>query len=440
MNDQIVTKKPLWRRILRKIFFVGIFLIVAIIASISIWNYRAAKQVDEEIAKIRKAGEPVTFQDLEARLPKVDQAENANRFYQAGMDLQVYREERELSSKLAEYAKKNVVPDKETLEKIGKYLEENRLALEMFDRGKELPECRSEITAKNGISVMLPQLSSPRSAARLIALRSRYLAASGKPDEAVDSIISSLRFTRVVNEQTMLIAYLVKIACLGVAHEDVKIVLQVSHPSEKSLAKLQQELLKTDKPWDFEKMILAERVYGIETMGVIPIDENNPTQLPERWSKSLRSSPWLKQESLDYLRNMSQNVITSRKPWPEFYNEMLILSPKGMTAKILNPAFARVAMNVDRGLATGRSAYTAVAIARYRLANNKLPEKLSDLVPAYMQKIPMDPFTGKDILYRHNNESYTVYSAYKNKKDDQGAIESQEALECKDDGVKINLQ
>ena len=108
-----------------------------------------------------------------------------------------------------------------------------------------------------------------------------------------------------------------------------------------------------------------------------------------------------------------------------------------MFGKIITPWLKEVAASFGHGLATGRSAQTAVAIARYRLANSKLPKKLSDLVPAYMEKIPIDPFSGQDIIYRLDNESYTVYSVGDDQKDDKGFVESKDKIKNKDWGMKL---
>ena len=93
MNEQAVNPKPRWRRILRKLFIgVGIFVAV-IIVGLAIWNFIAARQLKNEIAKIHAAGEPITLADLEAQFPKVPEADNAVRFYLAGLELLVNKDE-----------------------------------------------------------------------------------------------------------------------------------------------------------------------------------------------------------------------------------------------------------------------------------------------------------------------------------------------------------
>jgi hypothetical protein len=56
------------------------------------------------------------------------------------------------------------------------------------------------------------------------------------------------------------------------------------------------------------------------------------------------------------------------------------------------------------------SVRTAIAIERYRLETNKLPEGLDSLVPKYIEKIPIDPYDGKPLRYKRLEKGYTVYS------------------------------
>ncbi len=46
------------------------------------------------------------------------------------------------------------------------------------------------------------------------------------------------------------------------------------------------------------------------------------------------------------------------------------------------------------------TAQTAVAVERYRIAAGRLPVDLSDLVPAYLDGVPEDPFDGRPLRYR----------------------------------------
>jgi hypothetical protein len=63
---------------------------------------------------------------------------------------------------------------------------------------------------------------------------------------------------------------------------------------------------------------------------------------------------------------------------------------------------------------------TSLSIERYRLSNNNLPNKLDELVPAYLPVVPIDPFDGQPLHYKKLAKGYVVYSVGEDGKDDGG--------------------
>jgi hypothetical protein len=73
-------------------------------------------------------------------------------------------------------------------------------------------------------------------------------------------------------------------------------------------------------------------------------------------------------------------------------------------------------VNIARLRAVGAT----LAVERYRLANGKLPDKLDELVPAYLSAVPTDPFDGQPLRYKKLAKGYVVYSIGENGRDDGG--------------------
>jgi hypothetical protein len=63
-----------------------------------------------------------------------------------------------------------------------------------------------------------------------------------------------------------------------------------------------------------------------------------------------------------------------------------------------------------------------LAIRAYRLDHGSLPQELSQLVPAYLSAVPIDPYDPlrKPLRYRIYDDSFLVYSVSKDGKDDGG--------------------
>jgi hypothetical protein len=93
---------------------------------------------------------------------------------------------------------------------------------------------------------------------------------------------------------------------------------------------------------------------------------------------------------------------------------------QAMMVRVLMPAYARVISMDLSNRAQLRAARVGVAIERYRLANGKLPENLAELVPAYLDAVPKDPFDGQELRYKRLEKGYVVYSIGEDGSDDGG--------------------
>jgi hypothetical protein len=82
----------------------------------------------------------------------------------------------------------------------------------------------------------------------------------------------------------------------------------------------------------------------------------------------------------------------------------------GLLTRLLWPALGRMLELETRCTAEALLAQTALAVERYRLAEGHLPESLEDLVPAYMEAVPKDPFDGRRLRYFTPENGFVVYS------------------------------
>ena len=89
-------------------------------------------------------------------------------------------------------------------------------------------------------------------------------------------------------------------------------------------------------------------------------------------------------------------------------------------AGAFRPPMLRATVEEARAIARLRATIAALGVERFRLANGRLPDKLSDLVPKYLDAVPLDPFDGKPLRYKKLKKGFRVYSIGKDKKDDGG--------------------
>jgi hypothetical protein len=89
-------------------------------------------------------------------------------------------------------------------------------------------------------------------------------------------------------------------------------------------------------------------------------------------------------------------------------------------SSLLLPVCGKAIIKEANNLAQVRSAQTAIAIERYRLAKRKLPEHLNELVPQFLPAVPTDPFGGQPLRYHRLEKGYVIYSVGSDGHDDGG--------------------
>jgi hypothetical protein len=75
-----------------------------------------------------------------------------------------------------------------------------------------------------------------------------------------------------------------------------------------------------------------------------------------------------------------------------------------------------------------------LAIRLYEVDHGNLPQRLEELVPAYLPSIPEDVYSGRAMAW--NPQSFTVYSVGSNAKDDGGTIKNKKPQYGKDLGLR----
>ncbi len=454
MNTEPTAKRPSWRRVLRWTVLIALGVFVVVVVAGAVWGYVVAGQLREEVAKIQAAGEPLTFTDLDADRPEVKEGDDAGRYYQAALALVRHEDSEEIwdagrayRDALSEIPTSR--PADDVVQEVNRLLADNELALDMLDRGAERSGCRFDMGIEQGIAVCMERLSQARRAVRLVSLRTLVRASKGDGDGATDSAISLIRMARMFDHHPVMIVHLVKVACLALASQDTEIVLERGQPAEASLQNLQQVLLSVQLGEDLSRVALAERVYGLQLMrdqinpslGKAALADQGSGALPERWPPAGFWNPPGRWMAVAYLRELAELVSASRQPWPQVLGAMEgVGSESSSFFPGQSPSFARAAVLTGKTMAFTRSALVSVMIERYRRANGKLPDALGALVPTYTKSLPLDPFTGTDLLYRHEEQSYVVYSVGENRTDDQGDVDSKEkSRRLIDVGIRIHL-
>jgi hypothetical protein len=77
----------------------------------------------------------------------------------------------------------------------------------------------------------------------------------------------------------------------------------------------------------------------------------------------------------------------------------------------------------------------AIAVERFRRREGRLPDSLEDLVPDFLEAVPMDPYDGQPIRFVIKKDAYLIYICGRDREDGGGIEDDQRT----DEVIRIEL-
>jgi hypothetical protein len=257
---------------------------------------------------------------------------------------------------------------------------------------------------------------------KLLELAAVTHAEKGETAAALACIEDELRLGDSLKDEPALIIYLVRIACYGVALRGLERVLSVTELTDEQLQEWDARLAAVGDSVDFAEALVTERACMIGWF-------KDPTSMGGlgRGAILLRT-PGLGTIGLhDCLDFMADCIEATKLPprqrlarFAEIDAEARKPSFLHIVGAMLVPPLARVVQLDVRRQTHLDMARTALAVERYRLAAGDVPEELEQLVPGYLDAVPIDPFDGKPIRYRCTEPGYVLYSVFEDGQDNGG--------------------
>lgn len=441
---------------------IAAFIVLVPVGLHALWDSIEVRRLVREIETIRAKGEPVTEQEAGRGYQSLsDEQKRASRYYlaAAGLAVDTFAKHRSATTALQELVSGASVtrPAKEALtERLRHAVEDSRDGLALFDTATALDFKGFPGGTYNSRTYELQTLS------QLSSARTAYLSLSGDGDGAIRSALAALKLRRVLLADSSWF-------WLGLGSHDVPLVLSLSQPSAGALRQIQDALELEENPDLLQQATLAQRA---EFLDQIWRQRYGPdVTAPRHYALPMRSvtetitRPWFTHQLVDLLRAWSELIDAERLPWPDRAQAVAAVrnkfQPTGtpqssstfLSAGLMASAFYVPAPAVVAGpLVNDRASRTAVALERFRRDHaGALPETLQVLVPDYLAAVPVDPFSGRPLIYRHDADAYTVYSVGPDRKDDGGDLTSefrravrrgwgQKRLAGRDEGVRIPLR
>jgi hypothetical protein len=319
-------------------------------------------------------------------------------------------------------------------------LDRHALTIKLLREAATLPDCRFEHDyARPSISMLLPELSKARTAANILRLHARSELSQGHVESALIDVNSLFHLSRCVGTEPIIISFMVSLSIQGVAIRTLEEVLPAVSKQDQL-----RGLQIGDADDDVRMMVRSfrgEEAFGLSTLGDIGSGRMTLTDLQALLdSPSSSARPFVPNSAAVLLRVffMSDDVDAYRqlhdgyqqvgkRPYFQAKDEALNLEQSqlrihrhGLLTSQIAPAISHVLQVGARAHANLLDARVAIAAARYRLDHGGLPTTLVELIPEYLDEIPVDPFDGKPLRFSQANGNWTVYSVGPDGKDDSG--------------------
>jgi hypothetical protein len=261
----------------------------------------------------------------------------------------------------------------------------------------------------------------------------------GEPELACAAIENGLKAAGSLKAEPILISQMVRLGCYEIVGKSVERLVTRRVLSREQLHRLSQAFADAESfdPEAFTRALAGERCFGIHVFQMTPTQLANVLQFDmtgpgEQASVALYFASGLRNwDFVFYLDAMERWVALSREPGVDglrtvrqaqndFEKEMEARR-FGLISRQLQPALGSLIEKQAQSQARLRSVRTALAVEQCRLANEgRIPERLEELIPAYLTTIPLDPFDGGTLKYRRLEPGYVIYSVGRDRQDDGG--------------------
>jgi len=434
---------------------IALVVVLVLVGLYAAYRYTLHRMVEAKLDEIRKQGYPTTYRELDNKYPFPPAAENAATIY-----TQAFGELSERSAKntnlpivgMASLPQRSEPVSNEMRAAIEDYLSQHKEALALLHRGASYQKCRYDLGLSN-IPYRTTQVFGPiRQGARLLLLESILRAENQEKELAVESILANLKLSKSLEFPPLLLSHLVRGACEGMIDYGLQRVLTRCPFEDQQLQLLSRSLLDNESTDAAAKCAVSERCSSVglfttmrsldairragdweQLVANMAFGEEKPPSYG--WGfLYYRVSGSLDMDELAYLRFQDDYLSASQLPlakrWPRIkqLEDQLKRFPRRYpyTRSIVfgwdrEPSFGAPIKSDARRIAGLRNAAVACACERYRLHNDSLAENLTELVPTYLDEIPVDPFDGQPLRYKKLTKGYVVYSVGADGKDDGGA-------------------
>jgi hypothetical protein len=325
----------------------------------------------------------------------------------------------------------NFIFIKENFEEAERIVKENEVTYSCFDKMRSydyyVSPLRSPLAVENRETIIIP--GNVFSISRANILRANYLSYIGEEEEALKVILGGMRIANMMakNPNGDFLSSLIGIGVF-INYTDFNFKIGLDKNNTKDLIEEITSYGITES--DFNRVIKGlyttdvvltqEYFFSLKEENQILIEKPSFFYKPKKTRMELANFYRL-MLSDDFDSEELERYYFSRDYFNAYFEDIFIRD--NFVGNILKYSIIP-AINIEKQREqykninlTNRLIVLVLAINSYEKENEKLPEDLDDLVPDYISEVPLDPLTGKEIVY--SPEKRIIYSKeIENDKDD----------------------
>lgn len=435
----------------RRLRFYHILIILLLIgaAAFTMFRLKTKAELRARIEAIRAAGYPVTLAELDRWYTIPADAENAAyTIMDAFAHYKQWNQQKAKSLPVVGQAKlpaRTESMEEETRLLAAQYIADNNEAIELLNAGALIGHFRYPVDLSDGLNALMPYLGELKIGVGILSLEAILHAENGDSESAVRSVKSALVVARSLQKEPVVVSQLVRVACQALTLSVLERLMNRIELTDGQLAELSGILAVADEhSSDFNRAFIGQMCSGIALLRTPSTQMQQFRSTNSNRSSKSRFKSNLRAMALDLRRlaglndksgilylDFMKDFIKANQLAFEGRGEAVETIMNGTLESTLKrnpfwgmlPGLSRMSKINLRAMAHLRTARTALTIQRYRLAAGKLPEALKDLVPTYLDAVPMDPFDGRELRYEKLGVGFVVYSIDKDLHDDGGLEE-----------------
>lgn len=397
-------------------------------------------KTDDLIAKLKSKGVPVSVSELKSNIqdsqnaatlykPIIKQT-SSNASYRDFSDLRDF-----ISPKNGIITSSQIEGAKKIVAKYTKVFPEVELAVKR-------PKCRYPVNwdKSNPLEITFPHLIGLRNTGLLLAAKAEIDTNRGNANAAIHDIDLLYKVSESLKDEPTLVPQMVRRSIVYFASSALRYTMKNAYPSEKSIADLANTVSHIDLYPGFTKGLEGEMCIGLSYIDYLakPKSKFEKTHDSDDIAESFRQSrptrahiAFLnanKRVVLEYLdkytdvSHMSYRDIKLRNPDILSYPNL----PKyAVVAVIAVPSLGLSLPARDECAADISGTMIFLKLQIFKAEYGRYPSNLNELSDKLHFKLPVDPFSGKNFVYKTNEKGFCLYSIGKNMKDDGGDDKSE---------------